>query len=625
MHGTVGLFAPIRDYVGSLVHPSAQFDALTAARHRSFIAPRLLGSIVALASFPIYLLARGTPGPVELIVFAWLVVPILTAYFLSRTGRYESAHVLSSLALIGLVVAVSVSTGGISSFAAIWLVVVPLEASLSASRRVVAIASTLAIGAAGLLVFLDAEQMLPAQSLISHSSLAALGIVSATLYAAGLALGAEALARTSFWLFYAEEDRYRLLARNMTDTITRHGRDGAVLFASPAGEALFGTRITELQGHGLFDRVHVADRPAYLTALGDAAALGETRSVEFRVRRDGVDANGASTADFVWIEMRCRPLDRALMEANSDDGREVVAVSRDITPRKQQQQALEEARAEAECANVAKGRFLATMSHELRTPLNAVIGFSDMLKKEELLRLDAARRHEYATLINESGNHLLAVVNGILDMSKIETGNFEITPEPFKPSQVVTGCCDMLALRARDAGVTLEKFVSDGLPEIVADKRSLNQILLNLISNAIRFTERGGKVTISARAEAATFTFVVEDNGVGISEEDLARVGEPYFQAGSSYDRRQGGTGLGLSIVKGLVRLHGGEISIRSRVGEGTRIIVTLPLDCERARLVKPQPALAMVTALNAASQRSGAAPVIEFTASNRGTIKKSA
>ncbi len=257
---------------------------------------------------------------------------------------------------------------------------------------------------------------------------------------------------------------------------------------------------------------------------------------------------------------------------------------------------------------MAKGRFLATMSHELRTPLNAILGFSDMLKKEELLGLDAARRHEYATLINESGNHLLAVVNGILDMSKIEAGNFEITPEPFKPSQVVAGCCDMLALRARDAGVTLEKFVGDGLPEIVADKRSLNQILLNLISNAIRFTERGGKVTVSARAEAATMTFVVEDSGIGISEENLARVGEPYFQAGSSYDRRQGGTGLGLSIVKGLVRLHGGEISIRSRVGEGTRVIVSLPLDCERARHLQRRNDIATVTALNTPSQRSASA-----------------
>jgi cell cycle sensor histidine kinase DivJ len=581
----VGLFAPVRNYVESLVHPSAQLDALTASRHRAFIAPRLLGSIVALASFPIYLIARGAPSTVELMVFAWLVVPILTAYFLSRTGRYESAHVLSSLALTGLVTAVAASTGGIASFAAIWLVVVPLEAALSASRRVVATASTLALAAAALLVVLGVTKLLPVPDPNSHAALAALGIVSAALYAAGLALGAEALARTSFWLLYAEEDRYRLLARNMTDVITRHGRDGAVLFVSPAGEALFGSPIADLHGHGLFDRVHVADRPAYLTALGDAAALAESCSVEFRVRRDSVDANGRPATEFVWIEMRCRPLEQAAL--SEEDRREVVAVSRDVTERKRQEQAVEETRAEAERANAAKSRFLATMSHELRTPLNAIIGFSEMLKKEAALMLDANRRHEYAGLINDSGTHLLSVVNGILDMSKIETDNFEITPEPFDPAHVVARCCDILALRAREAGVTLERFVAGNLPEIVADKRALNQILFNLLSNAIRFTDRGGKVLVSARAEAATITFVVEDSGVGISDDDLARVGEPYFQAGASYDRRHGGTGLGLSIVKGLVRLHGGQFSIRSRLGEGTRITISLPLDCERSQPAK--------------------------------------
>jgi cell cycle sensor histidine kinase DivJ len=364
--------------------------------------------------------------------------------------------------------------------------------------------------------------------------------------------------------------------------ITRHGRDGAVLFVSPAAETLFGVRVGDLQGHGLFERVHVADRPAYLTALGDAAALGETSSVEFRVRRAVAPAGGQVAPEFVWIEMRCRPFDEPAPE--TEGRREVVAVLRDVTERKRLQQAQLEAHAQAQRANDAKSRFLATMSHELRTPLNAVIGFSDMLLKESELMLNGERRHEYAGLINDSGRHLLAVVNGILDMSKIETGNFEITPEPFAPSQVLASCCGLLALRAGEAGVRLEKFIPADLPDIVADKRSVNQILLNLLSNAIRFTDRGGTVTISARAEAAIMTIVVEDDGVGINETDLARIGEPYFQAATSYDRRHGGTGLGLSIVKGLVRLHGGDISIRSRVGQGTRVTVSLPLDCERAR-----------------------------------------
>jgi cell cycle sensor histidine kinase DivJ len=579
----LGLLKPIRDYVDTLVHPSALNDALTASRHRAFIAPRLLGSVVALAAFPIYIAMRGVPSLLEVLVFAWLVLPILTAYYLSRTGQYESAHVLSSLALTGLVTAVAAETGGIASFAAIWLVVVPLEASLSASRRVVALASTFALVAAGLLHFLGTQAMLPPADGLGVGTLAALGIISAALYATGLALGAESLARTSFWLLYAEEDRYRLLARNMTDVITRHGKNGTVLFVSPAAETLFGAKVSELHGHHLFDRVHVADRPAYLTALADAAGLGEARSVEFRVRRDSMPDDGAAeksrpAQQFIWVEMRCRRLDRAGDEAGES---EVVAVMRDVTERKTQEQALDQARAEADQANASKVKFLANMSHELRTPLNAVIGFSDMLMNEERMRLDGARRQEYAKLINDSGTHLLAVVNGILDMSKMETGDFEISPEPFTPAQVIGNCCDIMALKARELGLDLTKRLAADLPEIMADKRAFKQILLNLISNALKFTDRGGRVSVIARIEAADILIAVEDNGVGISDDDLPRIGRPFFQARGAYDRRHDGTGLGLSIVQGLVALHGGELNIASRLGEGTRVTVRLPISGE--------------------------------------------
>ena len=233
---------------------------------------------------------------------------------------------------------------------------------------------------------------------------------------------------------------------------------------------------------------------------------------------------------------------------------------------------------------------------------------TEMILQEDKLMLDSERRKEYAKLINDSGQHLLSVVNGILDMSKIETDNFEITPEPFDPAQVIASCCDILALRVREAGVALERAEIDNLPEIVADKRALNQILFNLLSNAIRFTDRGGKVLVSARAEAAGIVFVVEDSGVGISDVDLERVGEPYFQAGAPYDRRHGGTGLGLSIVKGLVRLHGGEFSIRSRLGQGTRITVRLPLDCERARTVKKRGPATVSPLIAAANQPAAVA-----------------
>jgi two-component system, cell cycle sensor histidine kinase DivJ len=574
----VGLAAPIRDHIDALMHPSARQDALTSARHRAFIAPRLLGSLIALAAFPVYLGMRGVPSLLELLVFAWLVAPVLIAYFLSRTGQYESAHVLSSLALTGLVTVIALATGGIGSFAAIWLVVVPLEAALSASRRVVAVASSFAFAAAGFLLLMGAFDLVPASAEwgSGQAALTALGIISAALYATGLALGTEALTRTSVWLSHAEEDRYRLLARNMTDVIARHARKGAVLFVSPAAEPLLGAKVSELLGHGLFDRVHVADRPAYLTALDAAAARGESRSAEFRLRRDAPP----QAPHFVWVEMRCRPLAQASGVGIPDEAREVVAVMRDISERKTQEQALAHAHAEAEQANAAKSRFLATMSHELRTPLNAIIGFSEMLTKEASLLIGPDRRREYAHLINESGHHLLSVVNGILDMSKIETGNFEITPEPFVPEHVIAEAGNMLALKAREAGVTLAVRIAEKLPQVVADRRALSQIMLNLLSNAIKFTPRGGRVMVSAATQDAAIVVAVEDNGVGIATDDLPRVGDPFFQARASYDRRHDGTGLGISIVKGLLALHGGRLAIESRLGEGTRVVFHLPLQC---------------------------------------------
>ena len=563
----------IRDCLDALLHPSARYDALTRARHRAFMAPRLLGSLVALAAFPIYLAMRGAPTALEVAAFAWLIAPILLSWFLSRTGRYEGAHILSALALAGLVMMVAITTGGIESFAAVWLIVVPLEAALSASRRVVAFASALALSCVALLIALGHFHFLPVpeSNAALRSVLMGAGVASATLYAAGLAVSAELLARTSVALLYLEEDRYRLLARNMSDVISRHSRNGAVEFISPAAEAMLGTPGARLTGHGLFDRVHVVDRPAYLTALSDAARGSEQR-VEFRLRRDAVRGQNIS-ADFIWVEMRCRPLEQGSPET------EVVAVMRDVTDRKVQEQALELARTAAEQADASKTRFLATMSHELRTPLNAIIGFSEMIVHEEAMMIDAARRKEYAQLINDSGQHLLSVVNGILDISKMETGNFEISPEPFAPRAALLHCCNLLALKARDNGVDLITRAAEDLPVMNGDPRAFKQIALNLVANAIKFTERGGSVTVSAAVEGARLMLCVTDTGVGIAAEDLARIGDPFFQAGKTYQRKHEGTGLGLSIVKGLVGLHNGEMNVQSTVGEGTTVTVALPLD----------------------------------------------
>src|SRR5471032_1306642 len=287
--------------------------------------------------------------------------------------------------------------------------------------------------------------------------------------------------------------------------------------------------------------------------------------------------------------MRCRPLEQA---AES----EVVAVMRDVTDRKVQEQALDLARTAAEQADASKSRFLATMSHELRTPLNAIIGFSEMIAQEDVLMIDAIMRKEYAQLINDSGQHLLSVVNGILDMSKMESGNFEISPEPFAPRAALVNCCNLLALKARENGIELVTRVPEDLPEMTGDPRAFKQVVLNLVSNAIKFTERGGKVTASAGVEGARLVLRITDTGVGIAADDLKRIGDPFFQAGKTYQRRHEGTGLGLSIVKSLVGLHSGEMTVQSKIDEGTTVTVALPLAFTAPALRQPSSNIATLT-----------------------------
>ncbi|WP_371134459.1 PAS domain-containing sensor histidine kinase [Phreatobacter sp.] len=580
------LIGSVSSYLDGLVHPAATVDPVVFARHRAFIATRLIPGLVALSALPLFLAFQGVPGLVETIAFGWLVLPIAIATFLSRTGAYQRAHLFSAVALTGIVSVIAALSGGLTSFIVIWFALVPAEAVLSGSRRVVNSAGAMVVGAVGVIGALQMTGALMPTTLGSaHLAVAAFAsVAAAVIYAVGLALSAVMVSRAGEEVHSVGEQRYRLLAENMTDLITCHSRNGAVVFASPAAERVVGVPSYALHGQNLFDRVHVADRPAYLSALSIAASRNIEAAAEFRLRReDTVDGQPS----FIWMEMRSRPL------AGSGDGQQVVSVLRDVSERKQHEAAVDSAREEADRANEARGRFLANVSHELRTPLNAINGFSEMLMHEEAMRLDQARRHEYATLIRDSGEHLLNLVNSILDMSKIESGHFEITPEPFALPPLVAQCVQMMDLKASSAGVALTAELPDGVEEVVGDKRAYRQILLNLVSNAIKFTKAGGSVTIGLRRDGGWLSLSVTDTGIGIAAKDLPRLGSPFFQARSSYDRPYDGTGLGLSVVKGLAELHGGRLEITSQVGRGTRVTLRMPMDCEAHGQVAPLPVAA--------------------------------
>jgi cell cycle sensor histidine kinase DivJ len=416
---------------------------------------------------------------------------------------------------------------------------------------------------------------------------------------------------------------YKVLAETIGDLVLRHDPSGAVLSASGDARALFGLEVRDLIGSGFFDRLHVSDRPAFLQALSAARQRDGTICVTLRLR-SGPQAAPAGDFEepvFAWAETRLHRL--ADPTADDRDSGAVVSVVRNVTSAKSNQEKLEAARAEAESASSWKDRLLANVSHELRTPLNAIIGFSEILGSDELAPEERARQIEYAGIIHASAEHLLSVVNMILDMSKIEAGRFAITPEQFDAAPAIAACCDMLRLRAANGRVELVRAPLEGPVELIADKRAFRQIVINILSNAVKFTKPHGRVTIGAVIDGAWIDIYVDDTGIGIAPGHLPKLGAPFFQVRSSYDRTFEGTGLGLSLVRGLLGLHGGSLLIESAIEEGTRVTVRLPLDCRGKAQSDAAPA--PIEALSRATRSSPSPPttVLRGAASPRAAKEK--
>jgi cell cycle sensor histidine kinase DivJ len=491
------------------------------------------------------------PG-VELAALLASVAAALIGAGLAVTG----SDVASGVAILAWALAGAVAcqlTGGVAGPLAVWCLA-PLAATAAFRRpRLLPLGAATAVAASGASALGSLLLPLPAASPAASPWLGAVAAVTAALgLGAGLVALYAAVRRRD-----TERDEIEIGLREMLAN-----QPQLLMVLYPGGRILEaygqpppGLEIHDLADGNFGDFVSPDERPLVEAALQRAVAEG-TAEVAFPPAHDPTG----------WWVLTLRRMSSI----------RIAAALRDARAQKLRETELEQARLSAEAQNAGKSRFLANMSHELRTPLNAIMGFSDIMR-QRLFGPMSDRYAEYTDLIHDAGAHLLELINDVLDMSKIEAERFELAREIFDARDAAGAVIRLMRGQADRAGVTLRGVLPAEPLDVEADRRAVKQIALNLISNALKFTPRSGSVTLTLQAVGDALEIVVSDTGVGIAPDDLARLGRPFEQAGDA-SQRAAGSGLGLSLVRAFARLHGGDMSLESSVGEGTTVTVRMPV-----------------------------------------------
>lgn len=367
----------------------------------------------------------------------------------------------------------------------------------------------------------------------------------------------------------ASEERRRIVLDTVVDAILTIDEKGLLQTLNPAAEDVFGYTTEEVRGQNVsmlmpepYRSAHDEYLESYLTT-GKARIIGIGREVE-GLRKDG------STF----------PMDLAVGETEIDGEKMFVGIVRDITARRETENAFRQARMEAEASNRSKSQFLANMSHELRTPLNAIIGFSEIMKTEIFGEISNPQYKEYISNIEESGRHLLTLINDILDLSKIEAGALELFKEPVKIDTLINESLVFIRSHALERNIHIGASISSEMPSFYLDPQRVKQILLNLLSNAVKFGKDEGRIDIRASVnEGGHLLIEVEDDGIGMAPDEITLALSEFGQVQSvrEHTRTQEGTGLGLPLSQNLAALHGGSLEIDSKKGRGTKVLLRFP------------------------------------------------
>lgn len=559
-----GIVSRIDGVVARWVNPDV---AAEVERNGQIVVFRLL--VVATAAILLLLpplLAIGFALP--LVVAASAVAaaePLIVAAVLCASGSRRMAGLASLALATGTIGALAAVSGGLASPFVGWLALLPLATAIAGRNWIwfaLGVAAAFIAGAGAAIAGSSGEfgQGLVLAAILPVAGVGAYGLARLSIAFETMRAGSSQPAGAPAEAMFA----------HLPGLVTIHDLRGHVLSVHGAQAGAFARWMNPLD-RGFFQQIHVGDRLAFMQAIDEIRRGSRTSSVTLRMHAPSMDRAGDRllhiASDLVAMHGADGQLERILVQ------------SRDMSEAVQGESEMAARIDAAENANVAKTRFLAAVSHELRTPLNAIIGFSETLGGEYFGGFESEKQREYVGLINQSGVHLLSLVNSLLDLSRIEAGRYDLRYEAFGVGEAVRRCEAMLAGQAEAKGVLLTSRIGRDCGSVTADARAFDQILINLVANAVKFTEKGGVVTLDAERRSDRLRVSVSDTGIGISAEHLDVIGEPFTQVSQAHACSGEGSGLGLSLVKGLVGLHRGGFTIRSTVGEGT--VVTIELPCE--------------------------------------------
>ncbi len=553
-----------------LVHPGVVDTGERVRQARlvgaALCAPLFLSAVLA----PLVAPAVGA-GIAASIICASFALAWAMVIWVATSGRSRVAEGIGAVMLMATTAGVVILAGGFASPLSALLAAPALEPWLIArSRRSlfagaamagVTIAVAILVPSSGLLFALDEPHawhwLVPAAYLIALC----------------LRLAAPRGLQTS-----DEADEADMPLEERLNAVTlRVSRNGDVVGVTTQARELLGIEPEYMLAGAFFERIHVTDRVLWLSALADAREGKAVGEFELRLRVPA-GSNEIVFAPFV-----------AEMPAGGAQHSELLLILRRADELSALRRQVKELSEQKDVREFASSKVLAGVSHEMRTPLNSIIGFSDMLLHGMRGPLGNEQQREYVGLIRESGEHLLSLVNAILDMGRLEAGTYPVERSRFSLRQAIETAMAIMLPAAREKRIKIICEATDATDEICADRRALQQILINLLSNAVKFTPEAGEVMIGVRQRGDRMEMWVSDNGIGIAGPDLERIGKPFVRIVNDQNRHCEGTGLGLALVKGLVETQRGSMAIESAPGLGTTVTIGLPLGAEEVDTIRQQ------------------------------------